>query len=753
MNKTTKIILVVAFVVVVCIVAAYVAISSYLTPERVQSIANRVASEGLQKRVTIGAVGIRIGLTTGITINDVVVANTKGFGPQPLLTVEQATLVLRLLPLLQRKIVIGRVDLRRAHARIMSNEKGETNFELKPSQAQSGKGWALAVSSVTLSHSTVEYVDKKNNNKMRLEDIKQTISLKGNALIFSGDGAFHIAASKDVPEITVQLSNRLAYDLEEKQINIERLTAEYERAFIEAAGTIMDSKDVNITVKGDIGNIAALAALIPSKSRPEKMGGSVYIDGTVRGTLEKLTYEGLCELKDVALIPKGMNRGIEKINGKLKLEQTNAKDITVQGRIGNAQVEVTGSVDNVNKPVFDLAVLVQGDLSNFESLSKSMEGMKFNGALTINLVVKGRSNAPVYSGSYAIENATIDGIGLAKPLTSFMLKGTFVQSGADIKQCTGIIGSTDFSLSGRITDFKKPVVQLTNRSNQVNLDEFLTKSVSADKGLPITLQGTISIKRLTGMDMEFKNINTGFRYKDFVVDIKNCAAEAFDGTVLINFHYDARNPEPYRLDAKLTSVSAQPVLKRLLKIDNIEGRLSSDGNYEGRSFKQDDVKSNLNANGTYVMTNGAFNNFTFTTKLLNWLGLKDYSTVDIREMAGHFEIQNGKAKVENWVLSSSYGSFLVNGTIGLSGDANLDIVTTLEKKYSDIIKKYHAEWLLPSDDQGRATIDITATGTLQSPNFSLDKSKLQERLKGKITDDFKKKKQELQDKLKGLFGG
>lgn len=753
MNKTIITILVVAFVIVVGIIVAYVAISSYLTPERVQSIANRFASEGLQRQVTIGTVGIRIGLTTGITINDVVVANTEGFGPEPLLTVEQTTLVLRLLPLIQRKIVIGRVDLRGAYARIVSNEKGETNVELKPSQAQSGKGWALAVSSVTLSHSTIEYVNKKNNIKTRLEDIKQTISLKGNTLSFSGDGAFHIAATKDVPEITVQLSNRLTYKPDEKKVTIERLTVEYERARIDAAGTIVNLKDVDLTVKGDISNIAALAVLIPSTSRPQEMGGAAYIDGRVRGTIEELSYEGLCEFKDVALTPKGLSRGFEKINGKLKLEQTNVKDIAVQGRIGNAQVEVTGAVNNVNKPVLDLAVLVQGDLSNFESLAKGMEGMKFNGPLTINLVVKGRSSAPVYSGKYTIENATINGIGLAKPITSFTLKGTFAQSGAEIQQCTGTIGSSDFSFSGRITDFKKPVIQLTNRSNQINLDEFLTTSMSADKGLPITLQGTMVIKRLMGMDMEFKNINTNFVYKDFVVDIENCAAEAFEGSVLLNFHYDARNPEPYRLDAKLTSVSARPVLKRLLKIDNIEGRLSSDGNYEGRSFKQADVKSNLNARGTYVVTNGAFNNFAFTTKLLNWLGLKDYSKVDIREMAGHFEIQNGKVKVENWVLASSYGNFLVNGTIGLSGNANLDIVTTLEKKYSDIIKKHHAEWLLPFDDQGRATIDITATGTLQSPNFGLNKSKLQDRLKGKITDDFKKKKQELQNKIKGLFGG
>ncbi len=753
MNKTTKIVIIIAPVVVVGFVAVYVAISSYLTPERVQSIANRVASEGLQREVTIGTVGIRIGLTTGITINDVVVANTEGFGPEPLLTVDQATLVLRLVPLIQRRIVIGRVDLQGAHARIIHNEKGKTNFELKPSQVQTEHAWALAVSSVKLAHSTVDYIDKKNNITMRLEDISQDIAIDRKALSFSGDGVFHSTVSEAVPEITVQVSNRITYEPEKDQITIERLRAEYERARIDAAGTVTNLKYVDIAVRGNISDIAALAVLIPATSRPENISGAAFLDGKVGGTIEKLSYEGLCELKDVALTPKGLKRGFEKINGKLKLEQNTISDIAVRGNIRGAEVSVTGSVDNVSKPVLDLTARVEGDLADFEDLAAGMEGMKMKGPLTIRLGVRGTSTAPVYSGTYAIENATLDGIGLAQPITGFALKGKFAQSGADIQQCTGVIGNTDFSLSGRITDFKKPTVELTNRSNQVNLDEFLTGQVRADKGLPITLQGTMVIKKLTGMDMEFKNINTRFMYRDFVVDIKNCAAEAFDGSVLLNFHYDARNPEPYRLDAKLTSVSARPVLKRLFKISSIDGRLSSDGSYEGRSFRQADVKSNLNANGTYVVTNGTFNNFTFITQLLKWLGLKDYSTMDIREMAGHFAIQNGKAKVEDWVLTSSYGNFLVNGTIGLSGNADLDIVTTLDKKYSGIIKQNHAEWLLPFDGQGRATIDIKASGTLQSPSFSLNKTKMQERLKGKITDDFKKKKQELQNKIKGLFGG
>jgi AsmA protein len=137
--------------------------------------------------------------------------------------------------------------------------------------------------------------------------------------------------------------------------------------------------------------------------------------------------------------------------------------------------------------------------------------------------------------------------------------------------------------------------------------------------------------------------------------------------------------------------------------------------------------------------------------LLAWLGLKTYEVVDFNDFVVNFNIDRGKAKVNDWALSSKVGDFLLNGTIGLNGSVNMDIATTLSKEHSNIVKKYHGDWIFPIDSKARATIDIKVSGSFTSPNFSLDKNKIKERIKGKVKNEFENKKKEWEAKIKNLL--
>jgi hypothetical protein len=127
--------------------------------------------------------------------------------------------------------------------------------------------------------------------------------------------------------------------------------------------------------------------------------------------------------------------------------------------------------------------------------------------------------------------------------------------------------------------------------------------------------------------------------------------------------------------------------------------------------------------------------------------------VDFNDLAVNFNINKGKTKVKDWTLSSKIGDFLTNGTIGLNGSVNLNVTATLKKKYSNIVKKYHGEWIFPIDSKGQATIDIRVTGKFSDPKFSLDKNKIKQRLKGQLKNEFNKKKKEWESKIKDLLKG
>ena len=233
--------------------------------------------------------------------------------------------------------------------------------------------------------------------------------------------------------------------------------------------------------------------------------------------------------------------------------------------------------------------------------------------------------------------------------------------------------------------------------------------------------------------------------------MKNCNADAFDGRVLFDLYYNVNSPEPYRINSRMTNLSAQRLLKRLLKFDKIEGKLNGVGNFQGKGFGQKAVISNLSASGNFKLNRGMFNNFPMITALLAWLGFKDQKQLRFNDFICYFKIDNGRTKVEDWALATTMGNILTNCNLGLDGKVNLDLTFTLNKKESDALKKYHADWVLFYDKAGKAVIDLNVTGKILEPKFSLDTKKIQQRLKGKIGDEWDKKKKELEQKLKDMF--
>ena len=253
------------------------------------------------------------------------------------------------------------------------------------------------------------------------------------------------------------------------------------------------------------------------------------------------------------------------------------------------------------------------------------------------------------------------------------------------------------------------------------------------------------------MDMEFKNINTTFEYNNGIIEVNNCRAETFDGQVYLDFYYNANSPEPYRISTRMQSVAAEKILQRFLRFNRLKGDLSGQADFQGKGLDQKSVVSNLNATGNLKFYQGEFSNFPFLTKLLAWLGLKDYKNVQFNNLLCSFKIAEGRTEVKDWTFSARVGDFLTNGRIGLNGNLDLQVAAMLSKQHSGIVKKYHGDWIFFDDKQGRTVVDIIVSGSLDSPVFRLDRNRIKERLSGKVKDEFKEKAKNLEEQLKGIF--
>ncbi|MCK4249895.1 AsmA family protein [candidate division WOR-3 bacterium] len=757
MNKLLRISLIVIGLIVAVIIAGYFTIKTFLTPDTIQNIAEKAISESIHRPVEIGKVGLRIGLKVGITIDDISLSNVRGFSSGQMMQIDKTTLNLKLLPLLRRQIVIAGVDLSGVKINVERNKKGRLNIPTIPSKKGKGSGWSLSLSSISISKGDIRYVDAKSKTEIQIKDIRQNIQFKGSKIYFSGENTIYTLKGKNVPEMVIQTKNNIEYDTLKKNVYVKKLTALYEPIYLEVSGTIEKMEMLGLAANLKIDDMSKLKSLIPIESRPNKLRGVLKTDFSVLGTLKKPRLDGSCELKNVTIIPKGMIRGVEKIQGSLSFDQKSIRNIIIKGEIGKAKLDVSGSITNLQDPILNIIAKIDGNLKDIESITNEMKDIKMKGPVFVCMTVKGKMKNPSFFGEYNVRNAYINGIGLAKPITNFNIKGTIHGDAARIDKCSGDIGRSDFSFNGHISNFKQPVIQINNKSKTIDLDELIPKSEGHNKEkakpVPITIQGKTRINTLTGLDMVFKNVNTNFTYENGIIDIRNCIADAFDGKVKFDFYYNANNPEPYSITTNMTSISSKKILKRFLKFENLEGRLTGVSNFDGRGLSQKEVISNLTASGNLTVKNGAFKNFEFITKLLSWLGMKNYKTVKLNELAVYFTIDKGKVNVKDWALSSSVGNFLLNGTIGLTGNLKLDITTTLTKKYSNIVKNYHGEWIFPIDKKGRATIDIIVSGTLTNPKFSLDKNKIKKRIKGTIKNEFEKKKKGWEKKLKELLKG
>ncbi|MEO0142468.1 MAG: AsmA family protein [candidate division WOR-3 bacterium] len=754
-KRLLKILLIIVGIILVLIIAGYLAISSFLNPTYLRNLVTKIASESLQRPVEIGSVSLKLGFKIGVKIDQLSIGNLPGFSPEPMVQIENTALNFKLLPLLRRQIVIGSIDIHKLNLNIERNKDNQINFVAPISKESKGTNWQLSLDGINIIRSNIRYIDAIANLEIQVRELNQHISFERNLVKISGNQAVYFLKSKTLPEMIVKVNNNIVYDTLKKNLEIQKLIVSYEPISLNISGIIEKMENFNIQVNLDIEDLSKIIPLIPQNYRPDRLNGALVTNISILGTTKEPKLNGKCEIKNVVVKPKGANREIEKLSVNFIFDQNSVRNIIVMGMLGGTKFDMSGDIDNLKNPVLSLNLKVSGNLNDLESLTEEMKGVKLSGPMSLNIALKGHLDKPTIFGDYYIAGANIDGIGLEKPITNLVIKGTIQNDAAKISRGSGHIGSSDFSFSGHITNFKEPIIQINNTSNLIDLDELLPKSKEKKseqkKGIPITIQGSVKINRIVGMDMEFKNITTNFVFDKGIIDLKNCNADAFDGKVQFDFYYDSKSPEPYRIHTKMNNISAQKILKRFLKFENLEAKITGISNFQGKGFDQSQIKNNLTAVGNLKLANGVFKNFPFLISLFDWLGLKDYKNITFNDYICNFRIENGKTKVEDWSISSTIGNFLINGTVGLDGVINLNITLTLNKKESDLLKKYHGDWLLYYDKNGQATVDIIASGKVLSPQFKLDTAKISDRLKGKIKDEFDKKKKELEKKLKDLL--
>lgn len=744
-------------VIVVVAVAGYIAVRSFLTPAQLRSFTQKMASDAIKQPVEIGAVSLKIGFKIGIAVDDVRLSNPAGFPAGPMLSVDRLSMNLKLLPLLRRRIVIGSMDVDGLNASVIRNQGGQVNLVLLVPKEAAGpaNAWALSLSTINLHRATVAYQDEATRAVYNLREIDERISFRDKSISADGDLLVVIPAASAAPELKVKIKNDCTFDTLSKDLSVKTFNLENEAIRVRVSGRIAKLDQADLKADAQVTDLAKVLPMLPPKSRPRRLAGSVKAKLDITGPLANPQLRGRAELNAIAVEMPGLAKPIDNVTGVLTFDGNSISSIDIRGQLAALRFTISGGIHGFKTPLLDLKVAAQGDLKDLEGLATPNQSMTMSGPLTVSAAIKGPAANPSYSGDVTITNGVLNGVGFAQPLSNFKFRGALQNNAIRVNECAGMVGRSDFNLTGTISDFKKPVAQVVWTSKLIDLDEMLPKpkpgAAQTGPPLPLIIQGSAKINQLIGMDMEFKNVATAINYNNGIVDLKDCNADAFDGRVRFDLYYNFNSPEPYRINSRMENLSTQKVFKRFFKCELIEGRLNGAGNFQGNGFTSTKAISNLSASGNVKLNNGTFRSFPFMTAMLGWMGFKDQQNMPFEDWTCSFKITNGKVNADNWALATSMGNFLFNGTLGLTGAVNMNVTATLTKAQSDLLKKYHADWLLYYDPSGRAIVDALVSGKISAPNFALDKQKIQDRLKGRIKDEFDAKKKEFEQKLKDLW--
>jgi AsmA protein len=163
------------------IAAGVVALLLFIDPNRYRGEIEQAAQQHTARVLAIhGKLELKVFPWLALSVHDVELSNRAGFGTQPFLTVQNASIGVKLLPLLGKRLEVSRVRLDGLTINLISRgeqnnwqDLGESNGPPKTgSSGSSGPGATVSIEGVDLSKSSVAFRDETHKSSTQLANLE-----------------------------------------------------------------------------------------------------------------------------------------------------------------------------------------------------------------------------------------------------------------------------------------------------------------------------------------------------------------------------------------------------------------------------------------------------------------------------------------------------------------------------------------------------------------------------------------------------
>lgn len=660
----------------------------------------------------------------GFSLGKTELRNPDGFENQNLFKVDTIGIDVSVIPLLQKKLEIGNVNLSGAELHIETLKDGKRNIDVLSQKSSATEQQTVSSSAQSTAPQSDNVSSSKDGSGTGLSTDDWSINLAG---ITVSDTSVEIQDRKagtytKLYDVSFQLSE-FAFDQWTK-IDFAMKGQNNQQKF--ATQGRAEFKLQQDLVSYTLRDIELDASLSDPQTKIER--AVIGLDTFAFGKANSLTYEVVGQASGLDLDLKGSStltidpEMTKLLMGPLKLKATLQGASLPQSPM-NIDMDSTLSFDITQKHLsFVLKKLAANDLL-------------FDGKTDATL-----SDIPKIRFSLHSPNIDLDEfLGLSRTVNE----------------------PSHDEVAGETSTAPKSSQSQPKQSDEKEPD------LSALKTLDV--EGKIAIDAFKASNAHMQNVDSNFSIKEGIVKLSSFSSNLYQGSIKANARLDARqSPASYVVKKQLKGVKVQPLLRDVLENDKLEGTGNINVDISGKSLTVNGIKKNLAGTVSILFEDGAVNGIN-VAQLIR----ENYAKFKGKEV----EKQNEPLKTDFSALQATLK--LNKGTVSTN---DLSIQSPLLRIHGEGKANYLQEdvdFLLRTsivgslsgqggkdiDELRDITIPINISGKWADPKFKLvfdevlkqkaqkeiDRGlkKLDEKLGDKIKDE--KTKDAVNKLLKGLF--
>lgn len=707
MKKGLKVFAVALLLLVVLLVGAVVALPWVISPDAFKPQIASALSQRTGHKVSIpGHIDLSVFPWLGLTIGQVHVANANGFGGGDLASVHNASVHIRLLPLvLHRRIVLGRLDLNGLRLNLKRNREGRTNWAGLMAKTSSGStrngghpsapvashgGFrlpSLQVAGVAVRNALINWDDARADRHYQISDLSLTTGRLETGHQAKVDVAFNARSGQPAVDAHVQLVSTLTPGAQGQRITIGNL-----RLTVDAKGKGVPGGQQRLVVGG--------------------AGGADLHAGTA--SLSRLDVKAAGLSLTAALSATGL-ANTPQVKGHVAVAPFNPRQVM---RNLGLKPPATADAKAFTQASLQSDVQASGGDVRLGTIKLDLDGSHLTG----NAAIKGTKN-PAIDFRLAVDRFNLDRYRAPAPTRS---------------KTAGAAPKSAGTGSSSARKGKLPVAELRK----------------------LDMNGGLHVGKLQAMGAKLSNVQLTVDAHKGLVIIRPLSAALYGGRLDSDARIDARARPVYRINATLKGVHAGPLLHDVMGRDLLSGLAQFTLHLNSAGQTQAAMRRSLGGTLSFALRNGMIRGANVADLIRRGQALlRGQKPPPAQSQGTDFSSLTGTATIASGQMRNK-DLKLLSPLLRVSGNGSVDLVRNLIDYNLDarVVKSLQGQGAQGGAVPG-ITVPLRVTGPLMSPHVSIDVAALtRQRLQGerkKLEDKVKSKAKQLKqralDQLDKLF--